>query len=194
MVTWPPSQAPLASTGPFSYSSRLVFTLHCSGPAAPPSQVCAALAEEARALGCSHSPSRSRGSRGGCSSPGRWRQGGSRKPEKVRRGQAAGTASSLRRADVVVPAPPPEVPHTPAQHCSRVRGPHPASGAEGLAATEHNPPCWHRQKLPPPNSARSHAQPMRPEGLGHSSHSHRGTLSTRRHLPARSRPPSRKAK
>lgn len=79
---------------------------------------------------------------------------------------------------VVVPAPPPGAPHTPAQHCSRVHGPHPASGAEGPAATEHNPPCWHRQKLPPPNSARSHPQPMRPEGLGHSSHSHqRGATS-----------------
>lgn len=121
VVTWPPSQAPLASTGPFSYSSRLVFTLHCSGPAAPPSQVCAALAEEARAFGCSHSPSRSRGSPGGCSSPGRWRQGGSRKSEKVRRGQAAGTASSPRRADVLwswspllplePPTPPPSTAH-----------------------------------------------------------------------------------
>lgn len=197
MVTWPPSQAPLASTGPFSYSSRLVFTLHCSGPAAPPSQVCAALAEETRALGCSHSPGRNPDSPGGCSSPGRWRQGGSGNLKRCGVARQRGQRLPRRRADVLrpwsgllplqPPTPPPSTAHEFAARTLQVEPRDPA-------ATEHNPRCWHRQELSPPNSARSHAQPTRPKGLGHSSHSHQGALSTQRHLPARSRPPSRKAK
>lgn len=114
VVTWPPSQAPLASTGPFSYSSRLVFTLHCSGPAAPPSQVCAALAEEARALGWLFSfPEPQPGLPGWVQLPRALASGRERKPEKVRRGQAAGTASPSEeggRPSAVVRAPPPAAP------------------------------------------------------------------------------------
>lgn len=64
------------------------------------------------------------------------------KPEKVRRGRAAGTGVSPgggRTSFGTGPGSSLAAPPTPSQHCSRVRRRRPASGAKGPAATEHNP-------------------------------------------------------